>query len=74
MIGPKVLLSHTGSTATFIHPSTGLTICVRLGNAHGPRWICKLDRTQPLMSWAMQYMAIEFMPTTTSGNAQRRQP
>src|SRR5437016_4491234 len=40
----------------------------------GPRWILNCPAIHPLLSCARQYIAIEFMPTTTNGNAQRCHP
>ena len=39
-----------------------------------PRNVRNTPLSQPFMVMDMQYMAIEFMPTTTSGNDQAFQP
>jgi hypothetical protein len=44
------------------------------GLSNGARWILNVPATDGLSNGAMTYMAIELDPTTTSGNAQEREP
>src|SRR5271155_3695361 len=71
------VISHRTSvkvTASRMGAYTGPTS--RLPNGPRPpfasRWRANVSGIQGLRSCAMQYMAIEFVPTTSSGNAQRR--
>src|SRR2546422_6271933 len=46
----------------------------KLSKSLPPRWVFRVRANQGLRSCAMQYMAMEFMPTTTRGNAGRLHP
>src|SRR3989442_9663556 len=41
-------------------------------NTSCPKWVLTLSRMKPWKRWAMQYMAMEFIPTTSSGKLQPR--
>src|SRR5215210_4384104 len=63
---------RTSSTAAA--STAGSKAWPRNSKTWGWKTVWRLDSMKPEERWARTYMVIEFMPTTTRGKAQRRQP